>query len=149
EEATRHVLAELSEGNLLAREMARVEEQVRWEAPAPGRPWYGGILANIWQDIRYGARTLRLNAGFTSVAILSLALGIGANTAIFQLLDAVSLRSLPVKNADELVEINSPNTHGRSGSFRNGPFDFTNPLWEQIRDHQEGLSGVLAWGNTG
>ena len=55
-----------------------------------------GFLDAAWRDLRYGARLLRLNPGFALVAILSLALGVGANTAIFQLLDAVRLRTLPV-----------------------------------------------------
>jgi len=58
-----------------------------------------------WRDIRYAARMLRANPGFTLVAILSLALGIGANTAIFQLIEAVRLRSLPVPRAEELTEV--------------------------------------------
>ena len=64
-----------------------------------------GFAGTIWQDLRYGARLLRLNPVFTLVATLSLALGIGANTAIFQLLDAVRLRTLPVKNPQELAEV--------------------------------------------
>ncbi len=64
-----------------------------------------GILETLWSDLRYGARLLRLNPGFAAAAILSLALGIGANTAIFQLLDAVRLRALPVKNPQELVQV--------------------------------------------
>src|SRR6185503_1525082 len=55
-----------------------------------------GLLDSAWRDFRYGARLLRLNPAFALVAILSLALGVGANTAIFQLLDAVRLRTLPV-----------------------------------------------------
>src|SRR4051794_18693333 len=54
-----------------------------------------GLLDSAWRDLNYGARLLRLNPGFAVVAILSLALGVGANTAIFQLLDAVRLRTLP------------------------------------------------------
>ena len=60
---------------------------------------------SLGQDIRFGARQLRFNPGFTAVAVSSLALGIGANTAIFQLLDAVRLRSLPVLRPDEIVEV--------------------------------------------
>ena len=69
-----------------------------------------GLLDTIWRDVRHGLRLLRLNPGFAAVAILSLALGIGANTAIFQLLDAVRLRSLPVARPEQLVEITFDST---------------------------------------
>src|SRR5579864_169202 len=58
-----------------------------------------GFVDTLWRDLRYGARLLRLNPGFAVVAVLSLGLGIGANTAIFQLLDAVEFRVLPVHDA--------------------------------------------------
>src|SRR4029077_6737352 len=74
-------------------------------------------------------------------------LGIGANTAIFQLLDAVRLRALPVKNPSELVQIRIPNMQGRSGHMEDHD-DLTNPLWEQVRDHQQAFSGVFAWGRS-
>src|ERR1700683_2609207 len=64
-----------------------------------------GFLETLGQDLRYALRLLRLEPGFFSVAILSLALGIGANTAIFHLLDAVHLRSLPVANPRQLAEV--------------------------------------------
>src|SRR5262245_43000658 len=60
----------------------------------------GRHLETLWQDLRYGLQMLRRNPGFTAVAVLSLALGIGANTAIFGLMDAVLLRMLPVKKPE-------------------------------------------------
>lgn len=87
-------------------------------------------------DVRYAVRALRSSPVFALVAVLSLALGIGANTAIFSLMDALVLRSLPVKAPEELVQI----TLGDRGSI------FTNPLWEELRDRQNGFAGVAAFG---
>jgi predicted permease len=107
------------------------------------------LLDSAWRDLRYGARLLRLNPGFAIVAILSLALGVGANTAIFQLLDAVRLRTLPVTDPQHLVEVRISDTAtGRTGSFFGRRPMMTNPLWEQIRDHQQAFSSAFAWGNT-
>jgi predicted permease len=103
-----------------------------------------GWLESIWQDLRYGARLLRLSPGFAIVAIASLALGIGANTAIFQLLDAVRLRSLPVRNPQELAEVKI--VGGNHGIGLNQQYgELTRPLWQEIREHQQAFSGIFAW----
>jgi putative ABC transport system permease protein len=99
------------------------------------------------QDLRFGVRMLLKNKSFTAVAILSLALGIGANTALFQLIDAVRLRTLPVKAPQELAEVRLTNMKGARGGFARSPFPMvTNPIWEQIRDRQQAFSGIFAWG---
>jgi putative ABC transport system permease protein len=97
------------------------------------------------QDLRFALRMLLKNPGFTAVAILSLALGIGANTAIFQLLDAVRLKMLPVTAPQELAEVRIADMTGARGSF-NAPYNaVSNPIWEQIKDRQQGFSGIFAW----
>src|SRR5579872_7011748 len=107
------------------------------------------IVDAAWRDLKYAARVLRLNPGFTFVAVLSLALGIGANTAIFQLLDALRMRALPVPHAEQLAEIKIDNGNGdRSGSMNGNHAVLTNSLWERIRDRQEAFSGAFAWGST-
>src|SRR3989454_7510636 len=104
------------------------------------------FLDSAWRDLRYGARLLRLNPAFAIVAILSLALGVGANTAIFQLLDAVRIRTLPVKDAGELVEVRIADpVGGRTGNFNGRRPSLTNPLWEQIRDRQQVFTEALVW----
>ena len=84
------------------------------------------------QDLRFGIRLLLKNKSFTAVAVLSLALGIGANTAIFQLLDAVRLRMLPVRAPHELAEVRLTDMKGARGGFARSPA-VTNAIWEQIR----------------
>ena len=108
-----------------------------------------GFLDSAWRDLRHGVRLLRFNPAFAVVAILSLALGIGANTAIFQLLDAVRMRMLPVEDPARLVDIRiGQNDRGRTGRF-SGRFPMmTYPLVEQIRERQEAFSGLAAWGSA-
>jgi predicted permease len=102
-------------------------------------------VETLWADVRFGARLLRFNKVFAGAAILSLALGIGANTAIFQLLDAVRLRTLPVKNPQEIARIKFDRRGSRSGNFSTRYPDFTYAIWEQIREKQEGFSSLYAW----
>ncbi len=108
-----------------------------------------GLLESVWRDLRFGVRMLRRAPGFTVVAILSLALGIGANTAIFQLLDAVRLRTLPVTRPEQLVDIKIVKVRqGRTGDFSSHFSNLTNALWEGIRDRQKAFSTVFAWGSA-
>ncbi|HEX3155444.1 MAG TPA: ABC transporter permease, partial [Candidatus Angelobacter sp.] len=147
DQAEGKVLAELDQGDRLTRGLRKTERPARLNAEPPGVPGIGSFAASLWKDVRYSLRALRLNAGFSIIAIVSLALGIGANTAIFQLLDAVRLRTLPVKNPGELAEIRIVNMLGRSGHMEDHD-ELSNPLWEQIRDHQQAFSGVFAWGTA-
>lgn len=103
------------------------------------------LIDSVWRDLTYGVRLLRLNPAFALVAILSLALGVGANTAIFQLLDAMQFRALPVKDPQQLVEIGNISKH-RWGNATGRRAQLTNALWEQIRDQQQAFSGTFAWG---
>ena len=106
------------------------------------------LIDHIARDIRYAARMLRANPGFTLVAILSLALGIGSNTAIFQLIEAVRLRSLPIPRAEQLTEVRIAGGNGGWGVSENENSQITLPIWEQIRDQQRAFSGTFAWGTT-
>src|SRR5262247_2802152 len=105
-------------------------------------------IENMLQDLQYAGRVLRRSPGFTSVAIISLTLGIGANTAIFQLLNAVRLRSLPVANPQELAEVRIAGGNGGYGVQRGINSELTNPLWERIRANQQAFSGIFAWGDA-
>jgi putative ABC transport system permease protein len=101
---------------------------------------------NGWlQDFRYAARQLRKAPGFAAVAIITLALGIGANTAIFSLLDQALLRSLPVKDADRfvLLKYEGSNT-GRLNARTDGHFYFSYPMYRDLRDRNSVFSGVIA-----
>jgi putative ABC transport system permease protein len=90
-------------------------------------------------DIRDSFRTLKATPIVTVVAILSLALGIGANTAIFSILDTLMLRTLPVKSPDRLVVLGIGNA---------GRDSFTNPIWEQVRDRRDLFDGAFAYSSS-
>src|SRR5688572_1387237 len=100
-------------------------------------------MAVFYHDIRYALRMLRKNPVFTCVAVLTLALGIGANAAIFSLTDAVLLQSLPVKDPDQLAVIA---TYDPTEPDVNSSFSY--PMYQDLRDKNEVFSGVLARGGT-
>src|SRR5713226_3227723 len=104
----------------------------------------------MMQDLRFAWRTLRKSWGFAATATLTLALGIGANTAIFQLLDAVRLRNLPVADPARLAAVHVKNgTRGFGFTTGDSETMLSYPMWEQIRLHPQSFSGVFAWAQTG
>jgi predicted permease len=102
------------------------------------------FIETLLQDIRYGLRILGRTPVITSVAILSLALGIGANTAIFSLIDTVMLRMLPVQKPEELVLLLRQNPKRADEPTSS----LTYALWEQLRDHPDIFSGAFAWSES-
>ena len=106
-------------------------------------------MTNFLRDLRHAFRLLRLSPGFTVVAVLTLALGIGANTAIFQLIDSVRLRTIPVKDPERLAIVRISNFNWGSGQFSSNYSQLTFPLWQQIQKHQEAFSNIAVWSSQG
>jgi len=103
------------------------------------------MVDTIWKDLRFAGRTLAKNPGFTAVAVVTLALGIGANTAIFSLTDQVLLRLLPVRDPKALVVLRSPGPKsGHTSDDGDEAASFSYPLYRDLRDHNAAFSGLLA-----
>jgi predicted permease len=102
--------------------------------------WPDGAFSALRQDISYALRMFRQSPGFTAVALTSLALGIGSNTAIFSLIDAVLLKRLPVSSPQELVVLARNPSHPEAG--------FNYPDYEFVRDHNRSYAGVIAYNGT-
>ena len=110
EDARSAVLMELDYENLLAKGLLRTVSKVRPEPPLPGGGEHNSF-ASVWQDLRYALRQFQRNPGFALVAIITLALGIGASTAIFSVIDNMLLEPFPYKDAGQIVY---PRVHGVS-----------------------------------
>ena len=106
-----------------------------------GHAW----LSRLAQDLRYGLRMLVKNPTFALAAILSLAVGIGATTAIFRIIDAVRLRSLPVSNPQELARIRLEDATGARGNFHGAYDPLTNPIFQHLRRTQEAFTDIAVW----
>jgi hypothetical protein len=129
-----------------ARRLTRLEfggiEQIKEDCrESRGTMW----LESLVQDVRYGLRQLRKSPGFTFVAILSLTLGIGANTAIFTLLNAILLRPLPVQQPSELVLFGDGHAQGSTSSIPDGNTRlFSYAFFRDLRQKNASFSGIAA-----
>jgi predicted permease len=137
-EAYQLTLAELSESEVFERELRRVERQVAPEPIVPGTNRRTNMIADLWQDLRYGARMLLKSPGFTAVAALSLGLGIGANTAIFSLVDKVMIKKAPVEEPERLVVLNVDSGRGLGTVF-------TYPDFADYRARNEVFEGLVCY----
>src|SRR6059058_1219831 len=99
------------------------------------------FVETCWQDLRFGVRMLRKNLGFTTVAILTVALGVGVNTTVFTAFNTLALKPLPVRNPAEVVRLEQWFASGASGDNQ---YAFSYPEYLNYRDHSRSLKGVIA-----
>lgn len=137
DEAVRMVTDEIDDDSLLARGMQRLRQASAPVAVPPGMP-RRGFITDLWQDLGYAWRLVRKNPGFSGAVILTLALGIGANTAIFSLVNATLLQRLPVQNRERLFYAFRDATGSGLGlSF---------PVYAMLRDNARLPDSLVAWG---
>ena len=134
-EARRGALDELSSQDLLARGLHRIEREAKEDLTGPSESGGDNPLASIWRDLRFGARQMRRNPGFAAVAVLSLALGIGANALVFSVVNALVLRPLPVERADQLAFLETKR-YGPAQSF---------PNYQDLRDRNRTFAGLIGY----
>src|SRR5262245_7005533 len=135
-EAYQRTLAELSGSEWLARELRRVERQVAPEPIVLGTNRRTNMFPGLWEDLRYAARMLRKHPGFTFIAVLALALGIGANTAILSVINGLILRPLPVEKPEALV---APFWGSKNDAEVWGGLSYAN--YVDLRERNQSLSG--------
>jgi putative ABC transport system permease protein len=140
EESYAAALLDLTEGDLLADELRRVERPARHETVAPGAPRRMKLFGDFWQDVRYGLRVLLKNPGFTAVAVIALAIGIGANSAIFSVVNTVLLRPLPYKDSERLVMVWEDDT--KHGYPRDTPAAANYVDWRDQNKVFEGMAAI-------
>ncbi len=124
------------------REMGNISQIQEATRDVWGRRW----LDHLAQDVRYALRGFRRNPGFALVAVLSLTLGIGANAALFRVVNAVRLQSLPVTDPATLMEIRILDMDGARGNKQSPHATVTYPIWQTISARQPAFSGLFAWG---
>ncbi|HEU4386272.1 MAG TPA: ABC transporter permease [Blastocatellia bacterium] len=150
EEAERRTLSELSDPDLLSRELKRVKRQITSEPVVFGTNRRSHMIADLWQDLRYGVRMLLKNPGFTIASALTLALGIGVNTAVFTIFNAIAFAPLPVKDPDRVVRVYHKEL-GKSVEMVSGatsasaPSAFSYPEYVSHRDNTRSFSGLTAY----
>ncbi|HEY2799077.1 MAG TPA: ABC transporter permease [Chthoniobacterales bacterium] len=142
EDAKREVLEDLNVPALLSRELKRVERRVSQNPVVMGTESRSTIMRDIGQDLRYALRMLLKNPGFATVAILALALGIGANSAIFSVVNTVLLKPLPYKNPQQLVTVWENATH--LGFPKNTPSPANFLDWRRQNTVFQGMA-AMAW----
>src|ERR1700739_1446877 len=139
----------------MSREEAERDARKRFGSPAAMRERVAEEdaalgLESLWHDVRGALRVFRRNPGFSIVVVATLALGIGANTSIFEILNAVRLRTLPITKPGELVELRIADGNPTGIGVKNSAFtDFTLPMWQEVKEHHDPLSGIFAWTTGG
>jgi putative ABC transport system permease protein len=151
-DARRAATLELDDSEALARHMRQLRQAQLPPPITPGLPGRGGWARELWHDLRYAARALRRQPGFAVVAILTLALGIGANSAIFALVDATLLRPLPFGDPDRIVMLSERSTTSARGAV--SPLNMTdwnsrNRTFDVVAGYINGVGGMVMTGADG
>jgi predicted permease len=138
----------------MSREAAERDARKRFGSPTATRERVSAEdamleLESLRDDVRSAMRVFTRSPSFSLVVVATLALGIGANTAIFELLDAVLLQSLPVKNPQELAQVRVVDLDKARGDVSSNYPVVTNLIWEKLRKDHPGFSGIAAWREAG